>query len=222
MAIKDEILKQIEAVLDKYRVLQSRSRYSDSDFSDLPQLDVTSVTTLMCDTIGRFSPSGSQYVEAMRGLLKEYGAGSSYVTLYIAGVLSALRDAYALNYLEGVAELIHADVFSDFVEMAEYLLSEGYKDPAAVIIGSVLEEHLRQLCVKTGVPTTIAGKAKKADQLNADLAGRSVYTKLDQKSVTSWLDLRNKAAHGKYNEYTKDQVALLIQGVQNFMTRIPA
>jgi hypothetical protein len=121
-----------------------------------------------------------------------------------------------------VTELIHAETFANFVEMAEYLLSEGYKDPAAVIIGSVLEEHLRQLCIKNGLATEVAGKAKKADQLNSDLAGKSIYSKLDQKSITSWLDLRNKAAHGKYGEYTKDQVALLLLGVQNFLTRNPA
>jgi hypothetical protein len=121
-----------------------------------------------------------------------------------------------------VTELIHADIFADFVEMAEYLLSEGYKDPAAVIIGSTLEEHLRQVCVKHGIAIDAAGKPKKADQLNADLSGQTVYSKLDQKSITAWFDLRNKAAHGKYTEYSKEQVTLLIQGVRDFMARIPA
>ena len=65
-------------------------------------------------------------------------------------------------------------------------------------------------------------KPKKADQLNADLANASVYSKLDLKSVTSWLDLRNKAAHGKYSQYTKEQVQLMIQSVQDFMSRNPA
>jgi hypothetical protein len=106
--------------------------------------------------------------------------------------------------------------------MAEYLLSEGYKDPGAIVIGSVLEEHLRQLSVKNGILTSTAGKPKKADQLNADLARKGAYSKLDQKSITSWLDLRNKAAHGKYGEYTKEQVDLMLQCIQNFMARVPA
>ena len=29
-------------------------------------------------------------------------------------------------------------------------------------------------------------------------AAGAVYSTLDQKSVTAWLDLRNKAAHGKF------------------------
>jgi hypothetical protein len=62
---------------------------------------------------------------------------------------------------------------------------------------------------------------KKADQMNADLAKANVYNMLDQKQITTWLDLRNKAAHGKYSEYTEDQVGLMIQGVINFMARVP-
>jgi hypothetical protein len=46
--------------------------------------------------------------------------------------------------------------------------------------------------------------------------------KMDQKNVTAWLDLRNKAAHGHYEQYQKEQVALLISGVRDFITRNPA
>jgi hypothetical protein len=154
--------------------------------------------------------------------LKEYPAGSSGVIPHIAGVLASLRIAYDSGFLDTITELVHADLFSDFIEMAEYLLSEGYKDPAAVIIGSVLEEHLRKLCEKHGIPTDASGKPKKADQLNSDLKAGNVYEKLDQKAVISWLDLRNKAAHGKYTEYTKDQVANQLDGIRNFIARVPA
>jgi hypothetical protein len=220
MALQAEILKQIDAVLGKHRELRSRSEFDDC--SDQPDGDVTALITLMCDTISRLAPANSQYVESMRAIVKNSGVQNAYVVPHIAGVLSALRTAYDAGYLASVTELIHADVFADFVEMADYLLSEGYKDAAAVIIGSTLEEHLRQLCLKSGIAPDTAGRPKKADQLNADLAGQSVYSKLDQKSITAWLDLRNKAAHGKYGEYSKDQVTFLIQSARDFMTRVPA
>ena len=104
----------------------------------------------------------------------------------MAGILKALREAYRAGYLSSVEESVHADVFSDFVEMADHLLAEGYKDPAAVVIGSTLEGHLRKLAMKNGIAPDNAGRPKKADQLNADLAGASVYSKLDQKSITAW------------------------------------
>jgi hypothetical protein len=139
------------------------------------------------------------------------------------GILKAIKSEIDNGWLTSVKGLVSAEIFSDFLDMAEHLLSENYKDPAAVMIGSVLEEHLRQLCDKNGIATTETknGKQvpKKADLLNADLAGQSIYNKLDQKSVTAWLDLRNKAAHGKYSEYNQSQVELMLQGVTEFMAR---
>jgi hypothetical protein len=220
MALKsDAVLQQIDSALSKYSEMRKNSQYDDC--SDFPEPQVTSLITTMCSAIERFAPANSHYAQSMRSLVKEAGPGNSYLVPHIAGILSSLRSAYQEGFLASVVELVHADVFGDFIEMAEYLLNGGFKDPAAVIVGSVLEEHLRQLCVKVGVPIDVASKPKKADALNADLAG-NLYTKLDQKSVTAWLDLRNKAAHGKYAEYTKEQVALMLQGVRDFIARNPA
>lgn len=105
-----------------------------------------------------------------------------------------------------------------------HLLSAGYKDAAAVMIGSTLEEHLRRLADSSSVSITreVDGVpvAKKTELLNADLAKAEIYSKLDQKAVTTWLDLRNKAAHGKYEEYESRQVELMNQGVTEFMSRV--
>jgi hypothetical protein len=98
--------------------------------------------------------------------------------------------------------------------MSNYLLEQDYKDPAAIIAGSVLEEHLRQLCAANGIDIEFqsqgVAKPKKADTLNSDLGNFNIYNKLDQKAVTMWLDLRNKAAHGHYDQYTKEQVSNMI------------
>jgi hypothetical protein len=87
-----------------------------------------------------------------------------------------------------------------------------------------LEEHLRQLCAGANIQVEELARGKlsprKADALNADLAKAGKYSKLDQKQVTAWLDLRNKAAHGKYSEYTGEQVGLMVAGVRDFLSRI--
>jgi hypothetical protein len=151
------------------------------------------------------------------------GLGAASTVVALAGVLNSLRDDYGAGYLATVEELIHRDLFADFIEMAEELVAKGYKDPAAVILGSVLEEHLRKLGLRHGVSDIRAdGKPKKADMLNADAVKAGVYEKLDQKQVTAWLDLRNKAAHARYEEYTEAQVELMLQGLRDFLIRHPA
>jgi hypothetical protein len=58
--------------------------------------------------------------------------------------------------------------------------------------------------------------------MNSELAAAGTYSKLDQKSITAWLDLRNKAAHGKYVEYTQEQVSVMVSGIRDFIVRNPA
>jgi hypothetical protein len=139
-------------------------------------------------------------------------------------ILNAMRSEIDGGWLFTLRGLVTAEVFADFIDMAEHLLELGYKDPAAVMAGGVLEEHLRQLCVKNGIPVSQEKDDKsvplKADRLNSELTKADVYSKLDQKLVTAWLDLRNKAAHGKYEEYNQGQVGQMILGVTEFMARI--
>ena len=150
---------------------------------------------------------------------------NDYEVKYAIGILTAVRNEFVGGWLVTTRGLISAEVFGDFLEMAEHLLVEQYKDPAAVLVGGVLEEHLRQVASKASIPVTEVRNGRdvprKADVLNADLTKAGVYGKLDQKSVTGWLDLRNKAAHGKYGEYTQQQVELALSAVRDFILRNP-
>lgn len=137
------------------------------------------------------------------------------------GILKSIKAEIDNGWLISFKGLVSSEIFTDFLEMAEHLLNENYKDPAAVMIGSVLEEHLRQLCTKHKIPLNdpIKEKPKRADLLNSELSNADVYNKLDQKNVTAWLDLRNKAAHGRYTEYNQLQVEHLLKSVTEFISR---
>jgi hypothetical protein len=58
--------------------------------------------------------------------------------------------------------------------------------------------------------------------MNDDLRGGNAYDKLDHSSVMTWVKIRNSAAHGKSEEFTKEQVGLMLQGIQDFLVRHPA
>ena len=81
------------------------------------------------------------------------------------GILKSIKTEIDNGWLTSLKGLVSAEIFSDFLEMADHLLRENYKDPAAVMIGSVLEEHLRQLCIKHSIPTDDqkSGKPKKKE-----------------------------------------------------------
>lgn len=214
------VLTQIDTLVEDYQTIIRQAEYGNYD--NISGITAAEFLTRAAGVIERFAPVDSAYRQSISLTYQGYehlypGKINSYV-----GALKALRADYEAGTLRSITELVHADVFGDFLEMADYLLSEGYKDPAAVIAGTVLEGQLRKLCDKNSIPThKTTGEPKKADAINAELAGANVYTKLDLKNVTAWLDLRNKAAHGHYAEYTKEQVALLIQSIRDFITRNP-
>ena len=60
-------------------------------------------------------------------------------------ILQSIKHEIENDWLITFKELVSAEIFSDFLEMARYLLDQNFKDAAAVTIGSVLEEHLRML-----------------------------------------------------------------------------
>ena len=199
-------------------VLSTRKHYDygDSVSSELFNEFRAASLSFLRNTFGENHPFYSEFN-------KQAKQSNPYDTEEGRGILKAAKQEIDGGWLFTIKGLVSAEIFSDFLEMAEYLLKEKYKDPAAVMIGSVLEEHIRQLCSRNGIATEIIkdGKAipKKAELMNTELSTAEIYNKLDQKSITSWLDLRNKAAHGKYSEYTIEQVELMYQSVTNFMSR---
>lgn len=223
ISIKNLFAKQLNEVLQRFHKLQKLSEHDD--LSDLPYNDIQHLTTIARAAINRTGSVNSTYAKQADSVLnsKLY---ESLKAVKLIDVIEALSNDLKKGYLQTIEEWLHGELFADFLEMAGHLLDEGYKDAAAVIAGSTLESHLRQLCNKHNISieikTKLGMRPKKADQINSELTSTSVYSKLDQKNVTAWLDLRNKAAHGQYSEYSKEQVSLMVSGIRDFITRNPA
>lgn len=219
MNIKDLSKRADELIEQGEKVLLTKEVYDETEYIDSSSIKGfrSAVLSFIDRIYKKDHPHYTEFDSSTNGFYVEN------VNSGIA-ILKSIKDEIEGGWLITMKGLVTAEIFSDFIEMAEHLLSENYKDPAAVIIGSVLEEHLRQVCLKLGIEIEEEkhGKLipKKADRLNADLVKSEAYSKLDQKAITTWLDLRNKAAHGKYSEYTKEQVELMMQGIIEFIARV--
>ena len=223
--MKDIFAAQLRSVITQYDslLLGSEHPYGSDVIS---QTQIMTLHTRCITVVERASGLNSTYSKEIGRISVEARSTRGVMYRNVAkeiGVVKALLFDINSGQIKTIEEIIHGDVFSDFLEMSSYLVEQGYKNPAAVMAGSTLEVHLRKLCDKNGIDTLKRdGKPKKADSLNAELAGAGVYGKLDQKSVTAWLDLRNNAAHGHYDKYDEGQVRLLIDGVRDFIIRHPA
>ncbi len=217
-------VSQLSTLIHEYESFQQTARHKD--LSDLPKANRQSLITRSIAAIHRISGKASTYATEVERILVQLPDLHLH-TSSIMGIVQALKDDIEAGYIQTLVELIHGELFADFLEMAQHLCDAGYKDAAAVIVGSTLENHIRKLCDKHGIPTESPDKdgnlrPVKSDTLNSELAKANVYSKLDQKGVTAWLDIRNKAAHGHYEQYTVEQVMLFLAEVRSFITRNPA
>lgn len=219
MKNNDFFIKQLDEILNEYNAIKLKS--GGDDLSKISKEEVSKISTKISSAVERISGKNSEYYKNLKEVIENHYLDSRRIRYFI-GIAQALKNDLENGYLKSFSDIIQSEVFSDYLEMAEHLLNEEYKDPAAVIIGSTLETHLRELCKSNGIDTEIIkndGKniAKKAEVMNAELVKKEVYSKMYQKQVTAWLDLRNNAAHGKYDEYKKEDVSLMLQGVRQFI-----
>jgi len=213
------LIKQLDDIISVFKKMQSVS--ATSDLSSLPKHERQTLVTRAIAAIHRITGENSTYSSEVERLLKGMPQLHQHTTS-ILGIVQALRDDIDSGYIQSLTEMVHAEIFSDFIDMAKHLSDNGFKDAAAVIAGSTLESHVKKLCVKNGIALEVGGKPLKTETLNQALAKTPDYSLLDQKNVTAWMDFRNKAAHGNYGDYNNDQVKLLISSIQDFITRKPA
>jgi hypothetical protein len=214
----DSILKRYDEVEKQYAKRTTGAMSGDViEFLDAPVGVEGEIISLLQETINRLAPTKDYGRKSLEGIASN---NESTLIRRLAGVLKALRSDYEAGRILTIQQRIHSDVFSDFLEMAEYLIEdEGLKDPAAVLAGSVLEEHLRKLCDKHSI--TLPPKAT-INPVNAELKRAGVYTTNESKQIDAWAGLRNSAAHGKRDEYSGEQVKLMIQGIRLFLSSYPA
>ena len=217
-------IDQLQNILTSYIQLKSQSKYLD--LSDLSDENVSEIITKGKAAVSRIVGNNSEYYKDILDVMRKTHLLDGTKMMSVCGTVKALKYDLENDYLKSFSELIHSEVFSDYLEMSQHLLSEGYKDPAAVLAGSTLESHLKELCKSNNIDietTNTKGNivAKKADVMNSELAKASVYSMAYQKQITAWLDLRNNAAHGKYQTYKIEQINLMIEGIRNFLLQHP-
>ena len=216
--------KQLSGILKTYSSLMDENEtsfsyeFSDEDYIRLKTRSISAITNIVGEN--------SVYHHQLKEILAKRRVNKETIIKSIMGVIRALSEDLDGGYLTSVRELARGELFSDYLEQAEYLLEEGFKDAAAVIAGSTLESHLRNLCLKNGIEVFVVRnekkRPKKTNSLVTELLSKDFITTTNQKQLILWLDTRNNSAHGHYDKYAKEQVGYLIQGIRNFIEKYPA
>ena len=164
--------------------------------------------TLLSNACGKDSEHYTSFAVAEEGLSYE---DSPTRLKRMGAVFHAAREDFEGGYLNSIRNLVQAELAGGEIDQARELFASGYVAAAAVVVGVVLENTLRTLCEKRGVP--VGGM----DRMNADLVKATEYNVVVQKRVTALVAVRNSAAHGKSSEYTNEDVKNMIPEVERFV-----
>ena len=207
-------MKRINELKEEIEKIE-KSKYLDKEFHKFELLDKTLYLpwkVQVLDIFNKLLSQDSTYYEEFIELDK-----MMYNDVYwngfqnIKSIFIAFKSDYEKGYLSSIETLIQAEVFGTQLEQSQELLDSGYKLASAVIAGIVLETGLREICIREEI------SQGKLDKMNADLAKKGIYNKLRQKRITALADIRNSAAHGKEDEFTKDDVVNMIHEVEQFL-----
>lgn len=203
-----ELEKEMEAIGSTHIV-------HDSDFGKYENVDAESLLAWRIKVKNLISKVGGKNSEHYIAFeenekIKPY-SGSFTTYKNLKAVFRATKEDYEGGYLSSYKSIIQAEVFDTELEQANELLNSGYYVAAAVICGVVLEVTLRELCDQRSIAHG------KMDKMNADLAKAGAYNKIVQKQITALSGLRNSAAHGNQDEFSKEDVKQMLPAVENFL-----
>jgi hypothetical protein len=209
-----EIINELITMGEKVVSTRKFGRYSgDSDRVDqgLASQWITRIQSLMQKIFG----DNSVYYNNIKTLAGDYLTATYGSSNQILGILRAAKDDYEHGYLFDIKKLIEAEIFVDFLDQAEMLLSRGYHIPAASLTGAVLEDTLRKMCDQRNIAYP---EKTNIDRLNMLLVKNGAYNKLKQKEITAKADIRNNADHGNFDQFNASDVKDMIGWVKRFVS----
>lgn len=216
--MEDQLLARADALIAKGEALLAAQKSPPANvISDnyVPSEDFATWRTqsvAFLTELAAASPAARSYCDSFEAQVQPHGyAGYTQTGV---GILRGAREDIAAGHLIRVRQLVAAELFSDFLEMAEHLHASGFIAPAASLAGAVLEEALRKVATARGL------KGKNLESLNDQAAQQELYDRIIYKQVKVWIDIRNAADHGEFDKLTADSVGAMLRDLPGFLGKI--
>ena len=198
----DELIKKAEKSCAQFNASGNNRTLSGDLYFEL--------RTSALNLLARLTSDESFYVRELRDM-------QMLNPFVVKGIIEAARVDFTQGFMVDNKLLISAEVFADFLVQAEVLIDNDYKDAAAVIIRAVLEDGLRRVCDARGLQ--INPKAG-VDELAKALLKVNALSSVQFKEIEAKKEIGNKAAHGKFDQFTKQDVVAFHEFVQRFLATV--
>lgn len=211
----NKLSDRYDQLADELPNIEATKKTSHGEFGSRIHVDEEMLSEWIIKAKSLISKTCGQESEHLKAFItaeKFRGFDSNHNQLKrIRPVFLAAKDDFQGGYIISIKSLVQAEVFDSELDQARELLSSGYKGPAAVVAGVVLETTLKDLCDQQSI------SYGKLDKMNSDLAKAGIYNKLQQKKITALADIRNNAAHGNWQSFSDTEVIDMIRDVESFL-----
>lgn len=179
-----------------------------------------SVSAAALEFLRRNAP-GSRFSSSAERLFEK---GSRLSAVAAVGGVAAILDDWARSTRESWAQAqpfevqARIEAATDLMEQVQLLIADRTVHCAAPIVlaGAALEEFLRSRVIAKALPITgKAGINSYADALQAD----GDLSKQEKKDITAWAGLRNAAAHGEFEELSRERAHIMVDGINLFLQK---
>jgi hypothetical protein len=178
------------------------------------------VENIIETTFGQNSPHFKRKEELFKG--KTYYASQ---VRFIVGLLTGALDDLKNGFLVRQEFLIAGEIFNSVLEQGKYFLGKGHKDVAAILARIVVEDRLKRMAKQAGIDLYDPPKeghkkpwSKSPAKLNHNLKDEGQYGEPQWSQIQAWLKVGNPAAHGDFKKYDREQVRLMLEGIEHFLT----
>ncbi len=219
MNVKEKGLKRVAELIETTRNLHKNASRTGGDLIQIGSDELWGVLVSTLQANRSICSEASPHYQELLELRKDFRIGNPFETQKFLGILHAVEDDLRNDMLVDIQEMVTAEVFDDLVDMAIYLLEQGYHLPSVAIAGAVLEDTLRKLCLKYKIPWTGDSSISK---LNLELYKASIYDKAQFGQIDAWGKLRNKVDHGDFKdgaEVDRNDVRRMIDGLRDFVIK---
>lgn len=181
--------------------------------------DISAAQTWMISAVAvveAVCPAGSSYINEIRLLGANRKLGSDTNISHIQrmlGILNAVRSDADAGILRSPEDIAFATAFDDFLDHALEFRRLGKIGEAAVLGSVVLEDAMKRISKKHGVPHS----GQSLDPLIDLLAKAGVFTSIKAKRLKAYAGVRNAALHADWEKIAPSDVEDLLRGVRELL-----
>lgn len=136
---------------------------------------------------------------------------------FLPNALRTLPLLYQKDRLRGVKAEVLSEIGLEFIDAASLLQSKGHRWAAILLAGAALEDWVRDVCQKHGLPEREGEALKPLSHVNSSLLQKHLYSEETALKISAWDRVITRALAASSERFSDDEVDSIIKAIRSFI-----